>query len=152
LLREVFVVAHGGACQVVDPAQLYFERASIICPLALRSGRTREIGLRMPLGARGADAPKLAAGQGMNLTLTGVTFSLVASVALTRTIKNLLFGVSAAVPVTFAAIRAARARSLTLPVYPGRKKGEKFWRFALLWRRSVPTERDRRDKLARVAV
>ena len=33
------LVALNGACQVVDSAQLYFEQASIICPLALRLGR-----------------------------------------------------------------------------------------------------------------
>jgi putative ABC transport system permease protein len=58
----------------------------------------------MALGAQVSDVLKLVIGQGMKPVLVGVALGLVASVALTRLIKSLLFGVSTTDPATFAAI------------------------------------------------
>ncbi|MEK6410810.1 MAG: ABC transporter permease [Acidobacteriota bacterium] len=63
--------------------------------------RTREIGIRVALGARGIDVLKLVVRQGALLTLMGVALGLVCSFALTRTIQSLLFGVSATEPIVF---------------------------------------------------
>jgi len=68
--------------------------------------RTREIGLRMALGARPGDVQLLVLGNGLRLIVTGVLAGLVAAVALTRVMDSLLFGVRAVDPLTYAAAAA----------------------------------------------
>jgi predicted permease len=66
--------------------------------------RTREMGVRLALGARPRDLLKLVVGQGMMLTLIGLVIGVGASFALTRLIAKLLFGVSPTDPLTFIVI------------------------------------------------
>jgi ABC-type antimicrobial peptide transport system permease subunit len=65
--------------------------------------RTREIGIRMALGAQHVNILSWAIRQGMLPTVIGMTVGLGASVALTRLMKGLLFEVSATDPMTFVA-------------------------------------------------
>jgi len=66
--------------------------------------RTREIGVRMALGARARDVSRLVIGQCIKLALLGVALGLGGALALTRWMKTLLFNVSETDPLTFTAI------------------------------------------------
>src|SRR3954468_20604005 len=66
--------------------------------------RTHEIGVRLALGAQRLDVLALIVRQGMGLTVVGAAVGVVVALALTRVMSSLLFGVSAADPLTFTAI------------------------------------------------
>jgi putative ABC transport system permease protein len=66
--------------------------------------RTHEIGIRMALGAGQADVLGFVIKQGLTLTMIGLAIGVAVSLALTRLMESLLFGVSSTDPVTFVVI------------------------------------------------
>ena len=68
------------------------------------SQRTREIGVRVALGARRIDVVRLIVGQGLRLTLSGMAIGVVCSLALTWILRSVLYGISATDPISFLAV------------------------------------------------
>jgi predicted permease len=68
------------------------------------SRRTREIGVRIALGAGSGDVLKMILGQGLLTIFIGVAIGIAGSLALTRTVETLLFGVTATDPLTFGGV------------------------------------------------
>ena len=84
--------------------------------------RTREVGIRMALGAQARDVLMLVVGQGLRLTLFGVGLGLIGAFALTRLLESLVFGVSTSDPVTFVMVAAILAVAALLASYlPARR-------------------------------
>ena len=70
------------------------------------SARTREIGVRMALGARPSDILRGVIARGLTLSGLGLAAGLAAAVALSRLLSALLFGVGAVDPATYASVSA----------------------------------------------
>ncbi|MFL6528270.1 MAG: ABC transporter permease [Chthoniobacterales bacterium] len=85
-------------------------------------GRTREIGLRMALGAQGRDVRGLIVRQGMFLAVIGLFIGLLAAFGVTRFLTALLYGMSPNDPVTFSFIAILLAVVALLACYiPARR-------------------------------
>jgi putative ABC transport system permease protein len=86
------------------------------------SRSTREIGIRVALGAQGRDALRLVMGRGMRLTLTGIVLGLAAAYGVTRVMASFLFGVGATDPATFAGVALLLVAVAALACYvPARR-------------------------------
>jgi putative ABC transport system permease protein len=84
--------------------------------------RTHEFGIRMALGAQVGDVLKMILRQGLLLISVGVAVGLLASFALTRLLKTLLFGVTVTDPLTFVAITLLLSAVALLACYiPARR-------------------------------
>jgi putative ABC transport system permease protein len=84
--------------------------------------RTREIGVRVAVGAQQRDIFQLVLGQGLRLTLLGLAIGLALSFALTRFLRSMLFGVTATDAVTFLFVAALLCLvSLAACIIPARR-------------------------------
>lgn len=68
------------------------------------SERTREVGIRMALGAQRSDVIRLILKQGVTVTLIGIAAGIIGAIAAARAMTSLLYGVKATDPLTFAAV------------------------------------------------
>jgi putative ABC transport system permease protein len=78
------------------------------------SQRTREIGVRVALGARVPDILKMVLGEGLKLTLIGVAIGLLMAIAMAQLMKNLLYGVGAIDPLAFVGAPALLVATATI--------------------------------------
>ena len=79
--------------------------------------RSREIGIRMTLGAQRADVIWRVIGQGLRSALLGLGVGIIAALGLTRLLSSLLFGLSPADPVTFISVSLILSSVATLASY-----------------------------------
>jgi ABC-type antimicrobial peptide transport system permease subunit len=70
------------------------------------SRRTREIGIRVAIGADRGRVLRMVLGSGFTLAAVGIVTGLIAALALTRLLSGLLHGVTAADPLTFVSVAA----------------------------------------------
>jgi ABC-type antimicrobial peptide transport system permease subunit len=84
--------------------------------------RTREIGVRMALGAEAIDVVKLIVRQGMTLALAGLAIGLAGALAATRLMASVLYGVSATDTTTFVVVPLLLALVVLIACYlPARR-------------------------------
>jgi putative ABC transport system permease protein len=87
--------------------------------------RSRELGVRMALGARTSDILRLVVGHGMRLTLAGVGFGIAVSLLLTHLLSSLLFGIHGIDPFVFSAAALVLVGSALLACYlPARRAAQ----------------------------
>jgi putative ABC transport system permease protein len=86
------------------------------------SQRTREIGIRMALGAAQPHVMKLVLGQGLKLTLIGVAIGLIGAIGVTRLLSSMLYEVPPTDPLTFAGVTLLLGAIALLATYvPARR-------------------------------
>ena len=86
------------------------------------SRRTREIGVRVALGAGSGDVLKMILSQGLRTIFIGVAIGIAGSLVLTRTLESLLFGVTATDPLTFGGVTLLLVGAALLACYiPARR-------------------------------
>jgi predicted permease len=112
----VLVACFGAAALVLATTGVF---GVVACSV---SRRTREIGVRAALGASASDLRRMILGQGLRTILPGVAVGVVGALALARTLRSMLFGVSPADPLTLAGVTLLLVGSALLACYlPARR-------------------------------
>ena len=84
--------------------------------------RTREIGIRLALGAESTQVLRLVVGKGVTLAIVGIAVGLAAALALTRLLEGMLFGVTATDPVALGAVMLLTLAAVLVASYvPARR-------------------------------
>ncbi|HEV2181075.1 MAG TPA: FtsX-like permease family protein, partial [Gemmatimonadaceae bacterium] len=110
------IVAFAGAALVLATLGVY----GIVSYLVTQ--RTREIGVRVALGAQRSDVLGLVVGEGLRLSLAGIAIGVVLSLLLTRVMSALVFGVSTTDPIAFGAVIGLLLVVAVVAAYvPGRR-------------------------------
>jgi putative ABC transport system permease protein len=99
-MAAAFSLAFGVVAILLSAVGLYSVMAYVV------SQRTREVGIRMALGANRADVMKMITVQGMRLAVIGIVIGLLLSVGLARALSSLLIGVSGYDVTTFVIVSA----------------------------------------------
>ena len=107
----VMLAIAGGVALLLGVVGIY----GVIAYLAAQ--RTREIGIRMALGAGSHDVRTLFLRHGLLLALGGIGIGMAAAAGATRVMATLLFGVSALDPLTYAAVAVALGGTALLASY-----------------------------------
>ncbi|MGH9755457.1 MAG: ABC transporter permease [Blastocatellia bacterium] len=129
MAEENLSVAYLGPRVAAGVASTFGVLALVLATLGLYSvmtyavsQRTREIGIRMALGAGPRGVLRLIVSQGMRMILIGIVLGLVGAFALTRVLASLLLGVSATDSVTFVGVAALLVAVALLACYvPARR-------------------------------
>jgi len=118
-LTLILLLIAGGIALLLGVVGIY----GVISYIILQ--RTREIGIRMAIGATQQDLTRMFVGHGLTLAAIGVVFGLAVAALLSSVLRTLLFGVSAVDPLTYAVVVIFLVAAVALASYiPARRATE----------------------------